>query len=124
MTASKVAVRYDLWLVYLYFIDHPRTGKVRPVLVVDVDDRRIAVAKITSQAPRDGFVGEYSIKDWEAAGLNAPSAVRCSQIFEIDDGELLREAPIGHLSLADIEGVTEALVAAGYYQVDTPESPA
>jgi hypothetical protein len=37
---------------------------VRPVLIVDVNDERIAVAKITSRPPKNDFVGEYAILQW------------------------------------------------------------
>jgi mRNA-degrading endonuclease toxin of MazEF toxin-antitoxin module len=117
MTASKNAERFDIWLVYLHFIDHPNTGKVRPVLVVDVNGKLIAVAKITSQAPQDGILGEYQLQEWKEAGLNAPSVVRCSQVFEIDETELLRDEPVGCLRQVDIEGVTNALKAVGYFKV-------
>jgi hypothetical protein len=115
MTSSRAATRFDIWLVYLYFLDHPNTGKVRPVLIVDASDKRIAVAKITSQPPRVDSVGEYAISQWQEAGLNVPSTVRCSQVFEIENTELLRSAPIGRLASGDIEWVTSALVAAGFY---------
>jgi mRNA-degrading endonuclease toxin of MazEF toxin-antitoxin module len=116
MTASEAAQRFDIWLVYLYFTDHPDTGKVRPVLVVDSAEGHIAVAKITSSSPREGFIGEYAISQWQESGLNVPSTVRCSQVFEIAGAELLREAPIGRLQPNDIDGVTNALIAAGFYK--------
>lgn len=115
MTASKNAERFDIWLVYLHFTDHPTVGKVRPVLIVNCQDNRIAAAKITSQPPRDGFVGEYALNRWSEAGLNVPSTVRCSQVFELDASELIRERPIGRLQQVDVLGVTEALRSAGFY---------
>jgi mRNA-degrading endonuclease toxin of MazEF toxin-antitoxin module len=116
MTTSKQALRFDIWLVYLHFTDNPKIGKVRPVLVVDVSEESIFVAKITSQAPRIGFIGEYVIKQWREAGLNVVSTIRCSQIFEIAESELLRDAPIGQLQQADIDDVSEVLKAMGYYK--------
>lgn len=43
----------QIWLTYLHFLDHPDIGKVRPVLILDVDrDQATAVAlKITSKPP-------------------------------------------------------------------------
>ena len=35
MTVSEVK-RFDIWLAYLFFNDRPSTGKVRPILVIDV----------------------------------------------------------------------------------------
>jgi len=52
MTGSDPVQVFDIWLVYLHFTDHPQTGKVRPVLVVGVDEDTIAAAKITSKPHR------------------------------------------------------------------------
>jgi hypothetical protein len=115
MTASRSVERYDIWLVYLYFTDRPTVGKVRPILIVDVEGERIAAAKITSQPPREGLAGEFAISRWSEAGLNLPSTVRCSQIFELGAKELLRDRPIGCLHPEDLPGVIEALRDAGFY---------
>ena len=117
MTASKQAELFDVWLVYLHFIDYPETGKVRPVLVVgksDVDT--FAVAKITSKPPQPG-TGDIAIAQWQQAGLNVPSTVRCSQVFEIGIDELLRDKPIGALQPYDVDQVLKKMVRLGYYQL-------
>jgi len=121
MTSSSQARLFDIWLVYLHFIDHPHTGKVRPVLVVGIKDDVIAVAKITSKPPEPD-TGDIPIVQWQHAGLNAPSTVRCSQVFEISPIELLRDDPVGALQPFDIAPVTQSLTALGYlHQPEPPE---
>jgi len=113
MTNSNQPQLFDIWLVYLRFIDHPNTGKVRPVLVVGISDDVIAVVKITSRPPEPD-TGDVPIVQWQQAGLNTPSTVRCSQVFEISFDELLRDMPVGFLQPLDMDGVTQSLTKLGY----------
>ncbi|MCL2605874.1 MAG: type II toxin-antitoxin system PemK/MazF family toxin [Coriobacteriia bacterium] len=115
MTASNQAQPFEIWLVYLHFIDRPKTGKVRPVLIVGIEEDAIAVAKITSKPPVPD-TGDISITQWQEAGLNVPSTVCCSQVFEISPEELLRDAPIGTLQELDIAQVTQEMTELGYFQ--------
>jgi len=110
--ASDKVLPLDIWLVYLRFTDRPKVGKVRPVLVVGAKESIVLVAKITSKPPiKDS--GDIAITQWEQAGLNVPSTVRCSQVFEISSGELLRDAPIGALQPYDAEQVVQAMAQLG-----------
>jgi len=115
MTNSDQVQPFDIWLVYLHFIDNPQTGKVRPVLVVGIRKDVIAVAKITSKPPQPN-TGDVPITQWQQAGLNVPSTVRCSQIFEIGSKELLRDAPLGVLQPLDITRVMQEMITLGYFQ--------
>jgi len=115
MTSSNQAQPFEIWLVYLRFIDRPKTGKVRPVLAVGAKEDTLAVAKITSKLPVSD-TGDISIAQWQQAGLNVPSTIRCPQIFEINPGELLRDAPIGTLQPVDIVQVTQEMIDLGYFQ--------
>ncbi|MDR0593598.1 MAG: type II toxin-antitoxin system PemK/MazF family toxin [Bifidobacteriaceae bacterium] len=115
MTASSRARPFDIWLAYLRFADRPQTGKVRPVLVVAVKEDLIAVAKATSRPPASNS-GDVGIAGWRQAGLNVPSTVRCSQVFELAPGDLLRGDPIGRLPAAEIDQVALQLVALGYFE--------
>ncbi|MCL2679983.1 MAG: type II toxin-antitoxin system PemK/MazF family toxin [Coriobacteriia bacterium] len=114
MTSSSHVQAFDIWLVYLHFSDRPKTGKVRPVLVVNSTENRIAVAKITSKPPVP-HTGDVPIVQWQQAGLNVPSTVRCSQIFEINAAELLRDAPIGTLQTDDAVQIIQAMTMLGYF---------
>jgi hypothetical protein len=121
MPTSEQVRPFDIWLVYLHFIDHPHTGKVRPVLVVGTGNSSLAVAKITSKPPLPG-VGDIPIALWQKAGLKAPSTVRCSQVFEIAHDELLRDAPLGRLQPYDIARTAQALTVLGYFQQPNPDN--
>lgn len=46
MTTSSEPRRGDIWLAYVAFADHPEVGKVRPVLILaleEADGRILAV---------------------------------------------------------------------------------
>ena len=115
MTTSKEISVFDIWLVYLHFVDHPKTGKVRPVLIVGQNSDTLAVAKITSRMPEPG-TSDVAITQWQQAGLNVPSTVKCSQVFEIDIEELLRDAPIGTLQPFDVMQVIKEMTSLGYLE--------
>ena len=114
MTTSDQPRPSDIWLAYLHFADRPQTGKVRPVLVVAVKDDVIAVAKLTSRPPEPGL-GDVGIVGWQQAGLNVPSTVRCSQVFELDRADLLRGAPIGSLPAAEMDQVSQQMAYLGLF---------
>ncbi len=99
-TSSKPAIG-DIWLAWVEFSDHPGVGKVRPVIVLDVQDNRCLViaAKVTSKdLQADGSGKCLPIIDWQACGLRKPSYVRIDQKFELAYDKLLRDAPIGKVS--------------------------
>jgi len=114
MIASDRVQPFDIWLVYLHFVDHPQTGKVRPVLVVGAKEDVVAVAKITSKPPAPD-TDDVLIEMWQEAGLNVPSTIRCSQVFEISPDELLREMPLGVLQPDDIAWIVQTMAELGYY---------
>jgi hypothetical protein len=84
------------------------------VLVVAVREDVIIVAKVTSRPPAADS-GDVSITAWQQAGLNVPSTVRCSQVFELGPGDLLRGAPIGRLRADDRDLVVRQMVALGLF---------
>jgi len=82
----------------------------RPALVVAIPDAPAApnllwVLMVTSAANR-GWPGDVTVSDLEAAGLPAPSLVRCGKIATIDARDATR---IGHLPAEDRPAVTAAL---------------
>lgn len=99
---------FDVVVVPFEFEDRPGVAKPRPAVVVDADGGRaaLALAKVTSHAPRGWCPGEVALLDWEAAGLKVPSTVRCSKVVVI--GESAVKAVAGALSARDA-----AAVAAG-----------
>lgn len=95
MTWSKDVRKGDIWFAYVYFLDKPDVGKVRPVLVVDVEDTAKAIAlKITSQSSLDSSIS-IEIEKWEECGLKKPSLIRIDQIFQIPEKDFLGEERLG-----------------------------
>ena len=83
MTTSYKIEPGQIWLVYLYFSNHPEIGKVRPVLIVGTEDEcSIAfVLKITTKAT---FLADsIFLENWEQYGLRKPSFVRTDIVFKI-----------------------------------------
>ena len=99
----------DIWLAYLHFLDKPNIGKVRPILVLIVDERCIAlVLKITSNVELDESIA-FPIENWEKCGLRKPSVVRLDQLFEITHEDLLGEERLGSISADQLDQIKKYL---------------
>lgn len=81
-------------------------AKVRPVLILD-NDIFVKVSKITSKQARNDAT-EYTIIDWEAAGLNSPSVIRFSKQDLIKSSDIPEGNKIGHLSDKDIQNIKQS----------------
>lgn len=105
---------YDVWLCRFAFADKPHVKKVRPGAVIDVDGERLSLvlAKITSHAPRLDSRGEIEVQDLESAGLVMPSVIRCSQIVNAGNEDMIKR--IGRLADSDIQRLLDGLEAAGF----------
>lgn len=100
--------KWEIWLAPFRFDDDPECSKVRPVLILENKGKLVVlVAKITTAAPRKNFIGEYSIMDWQHAGLPKPSTLRLSKAIDIDAGILIKK--LGKLSDSDIRNVRQLL---------------
>lgn len=111
MTSCRPSVG-DIWLAYVEFADHPGIGKVRPVVVIDVQMSACVVvaAKVTSRISSQGGSEErIPIVDWEACGLRKPSYVRLDQKLELAFENLLNDAPLGSLPKACVDTIAEKL---------------
>lgn len=106
MSSCKDVHPGDIWLTYLHFIDKPETGKVRPVLVVDVreEDLLVVALKVTSKTKDDGR-RDMAIENWQSAGLVKPSYIRLDQAFELRISDLLRDEPLGAIDESLLEQV-------------------
>ena len=109
-SASAKPAPWEVWLAYLRFADHPETGKVRPVVIVDDMAAAIVVAKVTTADPQERY--KYcELADWEREGLLKPSRVQASPLFRL--------APIGspqrgaarHAHRARSEGLVSSINA-------------
>ena len=80
--------------------------KRRPALVLlDVGDEDIMVARVTSQAVKTSF--DLEIKDWQGAGLLLPSIVRIHKVATL--GKNMVERKLGKLREEDWRQVREMI---------------
>ena len=101
---------FEIWYVSFRFLDNPDKAKRRPALVLDWDDASgiALMPKITGNIWRNEL-GYVVLRDWRSEGLAKPSAVRCSQILEIERSDFLANMPFGKLSIYDAIRVIDAI---------------
>lgn len=73
------------------------------MVLLDVGDEDIVVARITGQAVRSAF--DFEIKDWQGAGLLLPSIVRLHKIATL--GKNMVERKLGRLREEDLKQARE-----------------
>jgi mRNA interferase MazF len=90
-------------------------AKHRPVCVVSTTQfnqgQDVLVAMVTSSRARiqRPGVGDAPLRDWQAAGLLAPSVLRAGRLWTAEQRLLRRQ--LGALSLADLDAVDVALAS-------------
>ncbi|WP_218971897.1 type II toxin-antitoxin system PemK/MazF family toxin [Raoultibacter phocaeensis] len=101
---------FEVWWVPFAFLDRPDHVKNRPAIILDwQEELRLAlVTKVTSNVERveSGYV---LLRDWQEAGLEKPSAARCSQVLAIPQSVFLDDDPVGRLSHFDAFRIAEAI---------------
>ena len=108
-SASAKPAPWEVWLAYLRFADHPETGKVRSVVIVDDKAAAIVVAKITTADPQERY--KYcELADWEREGLLKPSRVQVSPLFQLAQSDLINGEPLGMLTERDRRALSVALM--------------
>ena len=107
-TLSNRPKPWEVWLAYVRFADNPKTGKVRPVVMLEGLEAAFVVAKVTSAAPLDHY--DYcELEDWEDEGLLRPSRVQLAPLIRVGVHDLLNGEPIGVLSDRDKKNLNEGL---------------
>lgn len=95
----------DVLLVAFPFVGEPK-NKRRPALVVaDIGDQDVLLARITTQKSRDEF--DLELSDWKSAGLLAPSVVRLYKLATIN--KLLIQRQLGRIIDADRDRIATQL---------------
>ena len=115
MAASSASARpqpWEVWLAYLRFADHPETGKVRPVVIIDGTAAAIVVAKVTTAEPQERF-SYCELADWNLEGLLKPSRVQVAPLFQLAPSDLLDGEPLGVLTERDRWALSLALMPEG-----------
>lgn len=84
------------------FYDKPSRAKNRPAVVLAWNEGTwiALMTKITGNTTR-AEPGCVPLRDWKAADLSKPSAVRRSQLLEIPSAIFLDDGPSGRLSTFD-----------------------
>ena len=95
--------RFDLVLAEVPFEDCAES-KIRPVLIVDNEAYLVRCFGVTSNPSRPE---DYVIKEWKAAGLRKPSAIRVQRIIALDADFVGYK--IGHLQPIDIYEIQKML---------------
>lgn len=122
MTSCDPAPR-DIWLAYVEFADHEGVGKVRPVVILDASGKAsVITAKVTTSA-NYGLSDFVEISDWESCGLRRPSWVQVEPLVEVRRDKLLRDEPLGQLSLSTYELVCAALGSVNQHPLPEPDKP-
>ena len=82
-------------------------AKIRPAVVVNAVHafEDCLIVPLTSRTSRLG-AGEFTLADWQAAGLNIPSAVKRG-LYTVHGSLILRL--VGHLSARDAQQVEQSL---------------
>ena len=99
-SASTKPAPWEVWLAYLRLVDHPETGKARPVVIVDDRVAAIVVAKVTTADPQKRYT-YCELADWEREGLLKPSRVQVAPLFQLAQSDLLNGEPLGMLTERD-----------------------
>ena len=122
MTSCDPAPR-DIWLAYVEFADHEGVGKVRPVVILDASGKAsVITAKVTTSA-NYGLSDFVEVSDWESCGLRRPSWVQVEPLVEVRRDKLLRDEPLGQLSLSTYELVCAALGSVNQHPLPEPDKP-
>ena len=93
----------DVVMCAFPFDDNPKTRKVRPAVIVDINARGLValVLKITSKPPRNDH--DYSLIDWNTAGLHKESVVRTNKEQLILRSDVVKR--VGKLTQNDFDAV-------------------
>lgn len=99
-TQKNIYKEWDIYFAEVFFEDKPTESKMRPVLISGDNVAYLLIFKITSHEPRTKYIYDYSIMDWEQAGLKKPSTIRLGSKLKIQKENIIKR--IGRLSQADI----------------------
>lgn len=93
----------DIYIANVPF-DEETGSKVRPALVIEVNQERVMVFKVTSQYRNKSAQIKrlyYPIKEWQQAGLRKQSYVDIHKLYDLSKKWLFSCQPIGKLTDLD-----------------------
>lgn len=78
--------KWEIWKANFVYDDNPNEMKNRPVLIlVNVSNYPVLVAKITKHDVRINYPGEFRVNKWREAGLDYPSTIRLSKRLQLEE---------------------------------------
>lgn len=82
------------------FREDSSRSKYRPAVVIGFDENCtfVVLLQVTSHSPRTSF--DYIIQDYDMAGLNEGSVIRCNNVYKINNSALCTKR--GDLSRRDL----------------------
>ncbi len=89
-----------------------RITKPRPMVIISTDTyhserpQDVVAALVTSKVAKYKGATDYALRDWRNAGLNTPSAVRCT-LATIEHSQM--GGKVGTLSASGLRGVETVL---------------
>lgn len=90
----------DLFIANIPFDDN-QGSKIRPALVININQNQVSVFKITSQYKHKSAKIRrlyYPIKNWEKAGLSKQSYIDTHKLYQLPKKAVFNRRPIGTLS--------------------------
>jgi mRNA interferase MazF len=98
--------RGDVYMV-LYPFDEGQFEKLRPAIILETQDNKSIVIKVTTHDEREHDDGDLEIIHWQEAGLDRPSVARCSDFVPLDHEKTINF--IGKLHEEDLLNVLEKM---------------
>lgn len=103
----------DIYEVDVAFTDIPHRSKVRPVMIIGIEDEYITIVIITTKGPNNPpkFFDRFRLPvvDWSYANLDKPSYFRVNKIKNIEYEALYKY--IGTASVDDIKTAYDGVIA-------------
>lgn len=99
----------DIYIANVPF-DEGIGSKVRPALVIEIQDEKVIVFKVTSQYQRKSAQIRklyFPIQEWQEAGLRKKSYVDTHKMYRLAQKWLFSRRPIGKLTDIDRIGLFE-----------------
>lgn len=93
----------EVWKVDFPFEDDPTQSKIRPCVILDVDDDTLEVLsiKVTTHEPRDEY--DVPIFKWSEANLIEPSFARVSKVELLKKEAFIKK--LGELDIIDFKNI-------------------
>lgn len=102
----------EVYLVKIYFKGQEGDNKLRPVVIINIDDEKIinTIAEITSIPPNGSYYSQFKekIKEWQQCGLDKISYVKCRNVHNVDNDKLFQQ--IGIMAEDDFIRIIDKIV--------------